>query len=145
MPADCEPKQRHLRITIESDFSVLERVVQSTDAFARESGADEDLAYKVVLLTTEAVTNAIEHGNALDPSKSVSIDLRSDAHKIEVRVLDEGSGFDLNSVRDPLAEENLLRDGGRGIFLIEAMADDCSFDQDGREVRMVFNLPVPSS
>ncbi|HET6567792.1 MAG TPA: ATP-binding protein [Rhodothermales bacterium] len=141
MSSEPVPDQRHHRIVVQSDFAALERVVEGVDAFARESGADEDLAYRVVLLTTEAVTNAIEHGNALDPSKSVSVDLHSDGDEIEVIVRDEGGGFNLKTLRDPLAEENLLNEGGRGIFLIRTMADAYSFGQDGREVRIVFNLP----
>lgn len=140
MPSEAEPNPTFRRIVVESDFAVLDRIVEEADAFARACGADEDLAYRVVLLTTEAVTNAIEHGNALDPAKSVVVEFSSPDDRIEVRVRDEGSGFSREALRNPLAEENLLSEGGRGIFLIESMADEFSFERDGREIRMAFHV-----
>jgi len=91
------------------------------------------------LLLTEAVTNAIEHGNVLDEEKKVIGDLKIDNERVQITVEDEGEGFEPSEVKDPTNAENLLMDGGRGIFFIEQMADEVSFEQNGRRVHIFFN------
>jgi serine/threonine-protein kinase RsbW len=59
---------------------------------------------------------------------------------LTVSVQDEGAGFSRTTVRDPLTEDNLFKEGGRGIFLIEEMADEVHYEMDGRKVNMVFQL-----
>jgi serine/threonine-protein kinase RsbW len=140
MMIESNSAPEHKRLVLPIDLSVLDRVVEVADTFARAHMSDEELAYRIVLLTTEAVTNAIEHGNQLDPGKSVILDFSSGDGYIEISVQDEGEGFDPESRQNPLAEENLLEEGGRGIFLIESMADEFFYELGGRKVRMVFHL-----
>lgn len=130
----------HQQFSLPSDPAVLDRVVDIADSFARAHTEDEELAYRIVLLTTEAVTNAIEHGNEGDPAKSVILDFSLRDGYIEVSVQDEGQGFNPESRQNPLAEANLLDEGGRGIFLIESLADEFFYELGGRKVRMVFHL-----
>ncbi len=132
------PEQQHF--VLPSDLAMLDRVVDIADAFVRAHTKDEDLAYRVVLLTTEAVTNAIEHGNQLDPEKSFILDFNAGDGYLEVSVQDEGSGFNPEMRQNPLDEANLLEEGGRGIFLIESLADEFFYELGGRKVRMVFRL-----
>ena len=129
----------HLRLVLPSAFDSLERVLKETEPFVEAHIEDQELAYRIVLLTTEAVTNAIEHGNALDPAKQVVVVLEARPDCFEVAVEDEGGGFNPASVEDPLAEENLMREGGRGIYLIESMADEVHYERDGRCMRIVFH------
>lgn len=91
-----------------------------------------------MLLTSEAVTNAIEHGNAFDESKSVVLEFISRDSLLEVWVEDEGGGYVRSEVADPLSEEHLLSEGGRGIFLIEHLADEVRYSNNGRRIGMLF-------
>ncbi len=128
----------HLHIVCTSDFGHLDQVVDETEAFAASLINDEELAYKVVLLVSEAVTNAIEHGNAMDESKKVLLDLIIDASRVKITVEDEGDGFDREKISNPTDTANLLLDGGRGIFFIEEMADKVDYELDGRRINIYF-------
>jgi serine/threonine-protein kinase RsbW len=129
---------RNESLTISSKFENLEDVVERAESFFSGVSSDDDFVYNAVLLTSEAVTNAIEHGNSLDPSKSVYIEFISTDDTHELWVEDEGPGFAPEDVKDPLREENLLEDGGRGIFLIEHLADEVRYEKGGRRIGMVF-------
>lgn len=128
-----------MEMVLDSDLASIERVVDETEAFLRPRVADEHLAYRVVLLATEAVTNAIEHGNEFDKTKVVFFRLNVGRRQIELAVEDQGSGFDPEQTDDPRAAENLLREGGRGILFMESMADEVKFEKGGRKVRLIFH------
>lgn len=125
------------RIEISSRFEELELVVDAAEAFYTRCFKEEDRIFTGVLLASEAVTNAIEHGNKNDQSKQVVIEFRIRAGRSECWVEDEGDGFVREDIADPLASENLLEDGGRGIFLIERMADDVIYENGGRRIGIV--------
>lgn len=129
----------HLHFVCSSEFEHLDRIVEEADAFVKPLVEDEEFAYKIVLLLSEAVTNAIEHGNALDSDKKVTIDLKIDSKRAQITVEDEGNGFERSEIEDPTNAANLLMDGGRGIFFIEQMADDVAFELNGRRVHIFFN------
>lgn len=128
-----------MEMVLATDLASIERVVEETEAFLGPRVADEELAYRVVLLATEAVTNAIEHGNKFDADKRVYFQIRIGSRRIELAVEDEGRGFDPQKTDDPLAEENLLREGGRGILFMESLADEVRFENGGRKVLLIFH------
>lgn len=134
-----KPEVRTMEMVLDTDFSSVERVVEETESFLDGRITDEDLAYRVVLLATEAVTNAIEHGNKLDPSKKVFLRVSLLESRIEIVCEDEGTGFDPSKTDDPTESENLFREGGRGLLFMEEMADDVQFEKDGRLVRLIFH------
>ena len=140
MSTNAAGPPRQLELVFESAFHHLDRLIEETEAFVAAHINDEDRIYQIVLLTSEAVTNAIEHGNHLDESKQVHVELAVEEDCLTVSVQDEGSGFSRNEVTDPLKDDNLFKDGGRGIFLIEEMADEVRYEMDGRKVIMVFHL-----
>jgi len=124
-----------------SEHLALERVVELAEEFVSAHVFDDELIYKIVLLTSEAFTNAIEHGNHLDPEKKVTVEFSAEPDCIEIWIEDEGNGFVRKKIGNPLDRENLLDDSGRGIFLIEQMADKVVYEGDGRRIGMVFQLP----
>lgn len=128
-----------LSLVLPSEFEVLEQVVNETEAFLLPRVGDADLAYRVTLLASEAVTNAIEHGNELDASKKVRMWLRVTPTRIELTVEDEGRGFDPARIENPLEADNLLHASGRGVYLMGEMADEVAYEDQGRRVRMVFH------
>jgi serine/threonine-protein kinase RsbW len=93
----------------------------------------------MAIAVTEAVNNAIKHGNKADPKKKVRIHFELFDDSIVVKVADEGRGFDPDRLRDPLDPENILRESGRGIFILRALMDDVSFcfSDSGTEVTLV--------
>ncbi|GIV59556.1 ATP-binding protein [Rhodocaloribacter litoris] len=139
-PSD-DPVPDRLRVVMASEHFQLERIIQLAEEFVRGHESDEDFVYRVVLLTSEAFTNAIEHGNRLDPDKKVTVELSAEPDRIEVWVEDQGPGFDREDVVDPLQKENLLEDSGRGLFLIEQLADEVRYEQSGRRIGMIFLRP----
>ena len=122
-----------------SERASIERIVPETEAFLEERVSDEDLAYRIILLTVEAVTNAIEHGNQFDRTKQVYFRMVAEGQRIEVAVEDEGEGFNPTASADPLACENLLQEGGRGLLFMQSMADEVVFENNGRKVRLIFH------
>jgi serine/threonine-protein kinase RsbW len=142
MSTDPRTAQRRLHLVLASEHVSLAKVVDETQAFVSSCTDDDDLIFRVVLLTSEAFTNAIEHGNELDPNREVVLDVELYARSIEVSVQDEGKGFDRSVVDNPLAEENLLNEGGRGLYFIERMADEVHYEEGGRRIRMVFHRPT---
>ena len=87
---------------------------------------------------TEAVNNAIVHGNRLDPEKRVRYSLECRDEGVYCVVEDEGEGFDPGNVDDPVSPENLLREGGRGMFLIRALMKSFHVENTGRGSRVEF-------
>lgn len=99
-----------------------------------------DVYGNILISLTEAVNNAIIHGNHRDESKTVKIQLSKDKGHLAIRVSDEGRGFDLNSIPDPTAPENLTKCGGRGVFLMHQLCDRINYHDNGRTVEMRFRL-----
>jgi serine/threonine-protein kinase RsbW len=94
----------------------------------------------IIISVTEAVNNAIVHGNKNNPNKSFDISFRSSPTDITFVVKDEGSGFDPAALPDPTAPENIEKDNGRGVFLMRKLADKVEFEDGGRTVILHFNL-----
>ncbi|MBL8001985.1 MAG: ATP-binding protein [Flavobacteriales bacterium] len=94
----------------------------------------------ILIALTEAVNNAIHHGNRLDPSKQVTLGYEVKGEKIVFVVSDQGPGFDFNSLPDPTDPENIEKPHGRGVFLMRALADSVEFSDNGATVAMAFSL-----
>lgn len=137
MAHDASP---HLHRTLPSTYEALEDIVNETSAFVEEH-LDEETGYNVMLLVSEAVTNAIEHGNQMEACKQVHVDVRVLTDRIEVSVEDEGVGFNRDQVDHPLDDENLLEDSGRGLFLLETLAREVHYEEHGRRIRFVLDHP----
>ena len=90
--------------------------------------------FGVRLALEEALVNAIKHGNAMDPNKSVHIDCRIDDVKVHIEIEDEGAGFVLSDVPDPTADENLEKPCGRGIMLMRAFMNQIEYNDAGNRV-----------
>lgn len=100
-------------------------------------GFSQDNIFAVHLALEEAFSNAVRHGNKMNPSKEVKIDYSVSLDKVEVSVTDEGDGFDPTGVPDPRYGENLYRPGGRGLFLMHSYMDEIGFNERGNRVCLV--------
>lgn len=101
---------------------------------------DDDIYGNIMIAVTEAVNNAIKHGNAQDKNKNVSLSLSLDESMIRFVVKDEGQGFDYENLPDPTAPENIEKIGGRGIFLMKHLSDEVDFKDEGRVVELSFYI-----
>jgi serine/threonine-protein kinase RsbW len=117
------------------NLSMVERLIDDL----RDAGSFNDECYGDVLIgMTEAVNNAIVHGNRLHPEKQVVVEYAIQDKDLFFRVTDAGAGFDFENVPDPTAPENLEKPNGRGVFLMRQLADACEFLDQGRIVEMTF-------
>jgi serine/threonine-protein kinase RsbW len=117
------------------------RVVESFIDNSKDTFHIEDDIYgNIMVAVTEAVNNAIRHGNKFDKDKNVYLSLFVNANQLKFEIEDEGAGFDHNNLDDPTAPENLENPGGRGIFLIRHLADEVEFSKEGRRVELTFAL-----
>lgn len=119
--------------------SVDEAEAMILDAAAK-AGFDEDEQHHISMAARECLVNAVVHGNRYSAKKKVHLTVEASAEQIRVVIRDEGEGFDLTDLPDPLAEENILRHSGRGIFLIRAFMDEFNMRKispHGTEVTLV--------
>ena len=101
---------------------------------------EDDIYGNIMIAVTEAVNNAIKHGNASDKEKNVHLSLSLNDGVIQFEIKDEGIGFDYNNLPDPTAPENLEKPGGRGIFLMKNLSDEVTFRDEGRTVELNFYI-----
>jgi serine/threonine-protein kinase RsbW len=120
------------------NIHIAERLI---DEVCAEFHVKEDYYGELLIAMTEAVNNAIVHGNKLDASKQVTVtfDIVND-NNMRFIIEDEGPGFDYNNLPDPTAPENIEKPHGRGVFLMRQLADGCSFDDGGRVVTLDFTV-----
>jgi serine/threonine-protein kinase RsbW len=99
---------------------------------------DDDIYGNIMIAVTEAVNNAIKHGNSNDRSKNVLLSLSLEESLIKFVISDEGAGFDYGNLPDPTSPENIEKPGGRGIFLMKHLSDEVEFKDKGRVVELSF-------
>lgn len=101
---------------------------------------NDDIYGNIMIAVTEAVNNAIKHGNRFDKSKNVALSLSLQESLIKFIIMDEGEGFDYKNLPDPTAPENLEKPGGRGIFLMKHLSDEVTFKDEGKVVELNFYI-----
>tara|TARA_B100000683_G_scaffold46702_1_gene43360 strand:- start:137 stop:526 length:390 start_codon:yes stop_codon:yes gene_type:complete len=123
--------------SIKENVSVVESFIENVGEKIR---IEEAIYGNVLVSVTEAVNNAIVHGNKEDKNKKVRLGLKQNKKSVRFIVEDEGMGFDHNTLPDPTNPKNLEKVKGRGIFLIKSLSDKTTFKQGGRVVEMLFKL-----
>ena len=127
------------KLKIASKRENLARVEALVEKICRAISFSEDERDSIAIAVTEMVNNAMIHGNKLDPNKFVHITITPLDNGIAIRIRDEGNGFDPDKVPNPLAPENLLKESGRGIFIVKSLMDDVKYDfsSGGAEITMI--------
>lgn len=100
----------------------------------------EDYFGNILVAITEAVNNAIYHGNKANPNKNIDISFKSFPDHVSFIIKDEGSGFNYEGLPDPTNPENLEKPNGRGVFLMRNLADKVSFEDNGSKVVLDFKV-----
>ena len=131
--------------------STLDSVDSAEKAVLREAQRlwfDDDDLHKIGMSVRESMVNAVVHGNRYSARKKVRLTISQTPDRLVVLVADEGAGFDVGSVPDPLADENLLSPSGRGLMIMRAFMDEVQIRTRaprGTEVKMVKYVAKASS
>jgi len=136
---------KRIEVTLETLLESVSLAEEISLRIAGAAGFSEDDCHKIGMAVREGVINAIQYGNGNEREKKIYLTVELEPEKMVVRVLDQGPGFDLADVPDPLAEENLLKTSGRGIFLMRSFMDEFDIHhgrQGGAELVMAKRYPA---
>lgn len=125
------------RLHLKSTHEESEKIPDFVDDLQKQCKLDDEISGNLMLLLSEAVSNAIEHGNELDPNKTAEIVVEITEDEVVAIVKDEGKGFQPSEQENPLTEENLLKDGGRGVFLLRELSDEMEYQEGGTRLRFL--------
>ncbi len=135
-PSGSNKQQLELPSAIEG-IHIIEKLIET---ICSTYTLNEDHYGNILVSVTEAVNNAIYHGNKSDPNKKVHVGFEATPETLTFSISDEGPGFDFNNLPDPTDPENLEKPSGRGIFLMRHLADEVTFSEDGRSVLLSFKM-----
>lgn len=130
-----------IRISSKAENIILvERMIEDVcDLF----NINQDYYGNILVALTEAVNNAIYHGNQANENKNIDISFKSSPNIVSFIVKDEGPGFNYANIPDPTNPENIAKPNGRGVFLMRNLADKVSFEENGSKVILDFKINVP--
>jgi serine/threonine-protein kinase RsbW len=127
-------------LTLKSCTASVCELEEFITVVARKYNIHQDKYPDMLISLTEAVNNAIIHGNKSDESKLVRILMKQTMQSLVFKISDEGEGFDPSAVADPTEEKNRACCGGRGVFLMRELSDNIHFHDNGRTVEIHFHL-----
>lgn len=125
-------------LSFAADLSNLKLVEEFVDNIVFNNWVDQNDYANILIAVSEAVNNAIQHGNHGDVSKKVRLFALIENDLFKIVVEDEGNGFDFENLPDPTAPENLEKENGRGVFLMRSLAENVVFENDGSKVELFF-------
>ena len=122
-----------------STSEAIEKIERLAEQASSLAGFNEEEKDSVAIATTEIANNAIMHGNKKDPKKKVFVTIKVRGSEVRITIRDQGNGFDPDKLSNPLDPENLLRESGRGVFIVRSLMDDVSYDfsKGGTQVTIV--------
>ncbi len=128
-----EPIIKGNMISIPSSLEYLTNIDDFIEGILRGFEVEESTIADIAISVSELVNNSVSHGNKSDDGKTVSVSIAKKGNDIEIKIEDQGQGFDPRAISNPLDEENLLKDTGRGIFIVNALMDkvDVQTTKDG--------------
>ena len=126
-------------LRLSSNYRSVATIEKLIDKVCNTVGVKEDAYGNVLIAVTEAVNNAIQHGNKENGSLQIDVSVLDSTNSICFSVKDEGPGFDFSNLPDPTSPENLLKENGRGIFLMKNLADKVVFLGQGNQVSLFFS------
>lgn len=129
-------KASDYHFVIPSDYMRMREVQHALLDDIKVRQYDPEAIFAIQLALEEGLSNAIKHGNKLDPNKTVTVDSQISDTLFEISIQDQGNGFVRKDVPDPTADENLERASGRGVMLIEAYMTSVKYSDGGRKLRM---------
>ncbi|MEO8446351.1 MAG: ATP-binding protein [bacterium] len=130
-----------INLTLNSNRSEIRKFEEFLESVNTKFKLPAERFINLQIACSEAVVNAIVHGNNEDASKKVHVEIQFDDNSMLIKIRDEGKGFDLETLPDPTSNENILKESGRGIFIIRSLVDDfhCNSTDSGTEFVLVVN------
>ena len=126
------------RISIPSTQEYLSDVDIFIEGILRGYGINESIIADIAISVSELVNNAIDHGNKKNEEKRVTVTIEKNSEDVSLTVTDEGAGFNPDELDDPLAEENLLKEVGRGIFIVRSLMDKVDIMPSKKGTKITF-------
>jgi len=123
-------------VVIPSDPAEARRIQDDIEAELRSHHFEDKEIFCIRLALEEALVNAIKHGNQMDRNKRVHVTYRVSLERFDIKIVDEGPGFDPEDVPDPMAVENLERPCGRGLLLMRHYMTEVNFVPPGNRLSM---------
>jgi len=130
--------QQQLMIKLKSTPSQIDKIESYVSTLQSTCNFNQEVHDNILISLTEAVNNAIIHGNKEDESKYVKVNCLEGNSEVIIRISDEGRGFDPHDLADPTSPQNLQCCGGRGVYIMKQLSDKISFLDSGRTVEMHF-------
>jgi serine/threonine-protein kinase RsbW len=127
-------------LSISSSLDNLTTVEDYVDMLCVNNHISKDHYGNIIIAVTEAVNNAITHGNKGDINKKVFLRFMTAKEGLSIVVSDEGPGFNFDNLPDPTSPENIEMEHGRGVFLMRALADSIEFENNGSSVKLTFSF-----
>lgn len=115
---------RRVEVTLESKVESMDLGEELARQVAGAAGFNEDERYKISMAVRECLINALQHGNRGDARKEIGLSFALHSDRLVVQVRDQGPGFSLATVPNPLTDDQLLKSSGRGLFLVRCFMDD---------------------
>ncbi len=134
--------EENYHLEIESNPNNLITVEEFVNYFAVDLGLNKERVSALLLAVTEATTNAIIHANKCDVNKLVTVDVHVEKTKITIKITDEGEGFDPSEIPDPTQPENLLKDSGRGVYLMRVYMDELYYNITPTGTETILTLKI---
>ena len=125
-----------LSLEIPSDIKCIRVVSSGILKWLKPIKLDDSMLFDIRLCVEEVVRNAITHGNHNDRGLKVLVSYWLEDDRLIIEVEDEGRGFDLGKVPDPTIGENIMKGGGRGVYLVQKLMDEIKFNDKGNKVRL---------
>ena len=132
--------ERKLRMTVPSETGNIRKVSARILSNLTPYRLDEATIFDIKLCIEEAVRNAIVHGNRADKRRSVTVTFWVEGGALMIEIADEGSGFDQSTLADPTSALHILKNSGRGVYLIKKLMDRVEYTDNGTRVLMVKKL-----
>jgi serine/threonine-protein kinase RsbW len=139
---DMGPPSESAAIPVLNDSVEIEAVREQIVEVLNRFGYGESSTFAIRLALEEALNNAFGHGHRnLPPTEPVTLEYDVSAEQVSIAIMDQGPGFDPDSIPDPTLDENLELPGGRGLLLMRAYMESVEFNEAGNVVRMVYRAP----
>ncbi|MEJ5285737.1 MAG: Serine-protein kinase RsbW [Candidatus Kapaibacterium sp.] len=125
-----------------TDKKILAEIETILKSIQKQFPFGDDKFHNILIATTEALINAIQHGNKFDPNKQVTLKITGNKELVQVVVQDEGEGFDPSTIPDPRSPDNILKERGRGIFLIRELSNSAQIITGKTGTTVIMNFYI---
>ena len=134
-------ESKTFELKLKSKSSEVSKVEALLNELFEKYNINDESSYQIMIATTEAVNNAIEHGNNFDLNKEIHVKIELESSIMKITIRDFGKGFTHKELPDPLAPENIMKSSGRGVFLVHQLMDNVNYTNTGNGMLLSMEKP----